>query len=55
MFKYLQLLKPDKNTNKINKIDSKLLEAFCIDKNADILMEGAGRVPKNNEDMKVIK
>ncbi len=55
MFKYLQLLNSDKSSSKINKIDSKLLEAFCIDKNADILMEGAGRVPKNNEDLKVIR
>jgi len=28
---------------------------FSIDKNADMLMEGAGKIPKNNDDLIVIK
>ncbi len=56
MFKYIQSLNSnDKNNNRVSQINPKLLEVFSIDKNADILMEGAGKVPKNNEDLKVIK
>jgi len=38
MLKYLQSLNADKNNKQINRIDMKLMEVFCLDKNADILM-----------------
>ncbi len=55
MFKYIQSLNSYTSNNRVSQINPKLLEVFSLDKNADILMEGAGKVPKNNEDLKVIK
>jgi hypothetical protein len=56
LFKYMKSLSVgDKSSTKVNRIDPKLVEVFCIDKNADILMEGAAKVPRNSEDLKIIK
>lgn len=54
MLKYIQSLQSD-NKSKVSTINPKLLEMFNLDKNADILMEGARKVPSNNEDLKVIR